>query len=167
MSPVNTAHATIVVNVKSGSKPGTTRISGTLNINGVIQNACEEILRRYEKREKYQARQETKQLLEKYPESLVVKKLDVLILYKDKKYQEAYGKIQDLVNSPPKDVRIINMQGMIQRHLGLFNEAVLSYKSAINIRPDFSDPYNNLAIIYRYFSITCTDAQSVVDCNTT
>ena len=113
MSPVNTNNTTIVNNVKPGSKVGKTRIPGALNINRVIQSECEEILRKYDKEEKYQARKETKQLLEKYPESLVVKKLDVLILCRDKKYKRAYEKIQALLKNAPKDVRMINMQGII------------------------------------------------------
>lgn len=151
MSPVNTTNANIVVNLKSGSKLGKTRVSGTLNIKGLIQNTCEDILQRYERKEQHQAREEAKKLLEKYQDSLVVKKLEVLILYRDRKYLEAYKKIKALLKSAPKDARMINMQGMIQRQLGLFKEAVSSYKLAISIQPSLSDPYNNLAIIYRYF----------------
>ena len=123
MPPVNTTHATIVVNIKAGSNPGNTRISGTLNINGLIQKACEDILHGYEEKEQHQAREEAKKLLEKHPNSLVVKKLEVLILYRDRKYLEAYKKIKALLKSAPTDARMINMQGMIQRQLGLFKEA--------------------------------------------
>ena len=46
---------------------------------------------------------------------------------------------------------MLNIKGLTERHLHLFDEAIESYKKAINIKPNHADPYNNLAIIYRYF----------------
>lgn len=81
MSPVNTTKATIVVNLKSGHNQGKTTVSGKLDINSLLQNKCDQVLREYESDERYLARQKLKKLLKQYPKSMVVKHLYIYILY--------------------------------------------------------------------------------------
>jgi tetratricopeptide (TPR) repeat protein len=145
------AENTIVVNVNPGSKPGKTTISGKLDISNLLQGKCQDVLDHYEKGRKLHARNELKKLLHKYPNAKVVKQLDILILYRERKYTEAYGKIQEVLKTSSKNAALINMQGLIQRQLELFDEAIASYEKAINIKPNFADPYNNAGIIYRYY----------------
>lgn len=145
------AENTIVVNVGPGAKPGKTTISGKLDISNLLQGKCKEVLDHYVKGRKLHARNELKKLLNKYPNAKTVKQLDVLLLYKERKYAEAYEKIQEVLKSSSKHAGLINMQGLIQRQLELFDEAIASYKEAIKIKPNFADPYNNVGIIYRYY----------------
>ncbi|MBN4075528.1 MAG: hypothetical protein COA71_06610 [SAR86 cluster bacterium] len=148
MTPKNN---TIVVNVKSGSGQVKKIISGNLEIGNSLQNKCEEVLRQYGKGKKFYARKQVEFLLEKYPDSIIVKHLNVLILYRDKKYAVAYKHVKQVLKRVPKHVGLINMQGLMQRQLKLFDAAIASYLLAIKLNPKFADPYNNLAIIYRYF----------------
>lgn len=137
MSPANSI---IIVNVSYGSNPRNTNNSNSLNLNSEIKKECEVILQQYKKGEVLQAHHEVNKLLEKYPNSLPVKQLNVLILYKDKKYEEAYEKIKEVLKSCPKHVAMINLQGLIQRQLALFDEAIESYLLAIKLKPEFADP---------------------------
>lgn len=116
MKPVNN---NVVVNVKAGAI-GKTTVSGKLNLNSTVQNGCEAVLRLYEAGKVKQASQDLNKLLKSHPNSLIVKRLNVLILYKERKYAEAYEKVKKILEIVPNNSSSLNMQGLLQRQLSLF-----------------------------------------------
>ena len=62
---------------------------------------------------------------------------------------EAAKYYQDFINKGFKDYRVFSNYGVILKGHGNLKEAELSYRKAIEIKPDFADAHYNLGIILK------------------
>lgn len=139
------------MNLSSLSRDNKTKISGNLNINNLMKERCEAILNDYQSGKKIAARKALDELRTSNPNSVMVKQLHTIILYRDGNFTAAYSKIRELLKLTPENISRLNLCGLIQRQLGMFDEAIESYQKAIRLNPSYAEPYNNMAIINRYY----------------
>ncbi len=138
--------------VAINTSTNTSSIKGNLPlITNAIKIKSRNILEKYLQGDKGLARKELIGLYKKHPDSVVVNHLAAFILYRDKRFDEAYLQINKALSTSPKNSIMINLRGLIQRQLLLFEDAISSFQKAIKINSDYPDPYNNLGIFYRYY----------------
>ncbi len=62
---------------------------------------------------------------------------------------EAAKYYQNFINKGFKDHRVFSNYGVILKNIGKLQEAELSYRKAIEIKPDFADAHSNLGILLK------------------
>ena len=68
----------------------------------------------------------------------------IIDLYSQRKIKQALDLIKGMQEEFPKSAFLCDFAGACNAELMNFHESILSYKDAINLRPNFSDAYNNM-----------------------
>ena len=73
----------------------------------------------------------------------------IISLYNNGEYKEAKIKAYKLHKKYPKIIILNNILGLILTNEKNFNEAILYFRNAIKLKPDYAVIYNNLANVYK------------------
>lgn len=71
----------------------------------------------------------------------------VTALLKDKRLDEALGRLDSLLEKKPRDAQLRFLRGVVLSDLGRVAEAVPVFESLIQDFPELPEPYNNLAVL--------------------
>ena len=73
----------------------------------------------------------------------------VIELYSNGQVQEALDSVGDLIKDYPNEAILYNISGACYASLGQLDSSVKRYEKAIDIKPDYADAHNNLAITFQ------------------
>jgi tetratricopeptide (TPR) repeat protein len=65
-------------------------------------------------------------------------------LYNQNRFGQVFKEAQKLTNKYSKSLTLWNLMGASAAQIGQLDEAVIAFKKAISIKPDYADAYNNL-----------------------
>ena len=71
---------------------------------------------------------------------------DLLSLYSNGNFTKALSLIDKMLIQFPRSVTLYNLEGACFAGLNLFDQAIKSYKQAIEIKPNFAEAYNNMGV---------------------
>ena len=85
-----------------------------------------------------------------YKDTISSKELNSLLgLYNSRKFEKALEYGHSLAIQFPGTPSILHLLGAIKSALGMVKEARLDYQRVLEIKPDSSDTYNNMAILLK------------------
>ena len=70
-------------------------------------------------------------------------------LYNRGQFQHALKQAETLIQKFPLSAGLFNIQGAILRSLGRLDLSLLAFKKAINIKPDYAEPYKIIGVILK------------------
>lgn len=85
---------------------------------------------------------------EAYPENNEFLKREVVILINEERSDEAENKLSEAIAADPDDPQLYYNQGYLYEQMGRNEDAVASYKKALELNPDYFDATFNIAAYY-------------------
>lgn len=73
----------------------------------------------------------------------------ILNLYSTGKIQEAFDKVEILKKSYPNNALLFNISGVCLKALGQFDNAIIHFKSSLEIKPDYFEVSYNLGLTFQ------------------
>ena len=73
----------------------------------------------------------------------------LLVLYNDGNFEGALARSTSLLERYASSVVVLNVRGACCAGLGHYDQAIESYRKALEIKPEFADGYNNLASAFK------------------
>jgi Flp pilus assembly protein TadD len=74
---------------------------------------------------------------------------NVITLYSSGQIKSALNEVETLIQGYPNEAFLHNLNGICYSYLGKLNNAVASYKKALNLKPNYAEAFNNLGIAYQ------------------
>ena len=69
---------------------------------------------------------------------------NLINLYEQGAFEEILSKVERLIELFPKEALLFNIRGLAMRNVGDLEAAIVSYKHAISLQPDYAEPYLNM-----------------------
>ena len=73
---------------------------------------------------------------------------EVAALVRAGKGQEAMPRIEQFLQTRPRDVQMRFFKGVVQRESGKSSDALFTFNEIVQDYPELPEPYNNMAVIY-------------------
>ncbi|MDA8691688.1 tetratricopeptide repeat protein [Candidatus Pseudothioglobus singularis] len=109
------------------------------------QEQLQSVLNLYNHGKLQQALSESSQMLERFPNSVVLYNISGASNAALKRFDAAIDSYKQALWIKPDYAEVHNNMGSVMKDKGDLNEAIDSYKQAIKIKPDYAVAYNNMA----------------------
>ena len=110
------------------------------------QDQLNALINLYHSGQMLKTEQACKELLQSYPQSLIVLNLLGAILPRQGQLQQAVQVFNQIIRLQPDDAEVYSNRGVVLTELGRLEEAVHSHDRAIQLKPSFAEAYCNRGI---------------------